>query len=87
MRVQPHKPDKLRQARTALRTGLSEAETTLVINYRRLEELVELLRTGNTEKARQIAVLVRDDLGRTGRRLNDRRDYHDPSKTTSRARA
>jgi len=73
--VRTPRPDPVRLARAALRSGLSEAETTLLINYRKMGELIEFLRTGNNERARQLAVVVRDDLGRVGGRLRDRREY------------
>lgn len=71
------RPDPVRLARTALRGGLTEAETTFMINYRRMEELIELLRTNNVNRARDLAFLVKDDLGRVGRRLKDRYKHHD----------
>ena len=78
------RPDPVRLARAALRSGLSEAESTLLINYRKMGELIEFLRTGNNERARELAVIIRDDLGRVGGRLRDRRDHDLPEPRTRR---
>ena len=80
------KPNKLREARVALRGGLSEAETTLAIAYRKMDELIDLIRVDNLQPARAMAIAIRNDLGRVGQRLNDRHAYHVAAPTGDRRR-